>query len=463
MVATSGLVLALGATRAPVLDAAVVPLVAGFLLLLAVCRAVRPDDTFSAHRVLVLAGASFAAHFLIGIAINSSPTWVQYLGGDAVTYDQGARAIVAHWANAAAPFPYVGPGKEGFYYLLAGLYRVFGAFPVAGLAINAWFSASLVPLLYDITRRLFGAKAGWYAALIVMLQPGFLIWTSQLLREAGLIFFLAVALDCTIRLATRPSMGPALILAADVTLMLTFRADVGLMSAGTLAVGLVIGRRKISTSALSVGAVLLLVAVLVGAVGLGRNGYQATSQVNLSTVNAARSDLAGTAASGFDTTANVSTASGAIGYLPIGLPSFMFGPFPWQLHNIRQLLGGLEALTVLGLIPATWRGWRLARRSGRRLRFLLALPALGLALSLALLIGNYGTAVRERLQVTVFLIPLAAAGLSEGRARRKVKASGDTAGDAPDLGIDLQRADFTGFAIEVSQHSTSRTNSPGTN
>jgi hypothetical protein len=183
--------------------------------------------------------------------------------------------------------------------------------------------------------------------------------------------------------------------------------------------GLILGRRQVVSSILSAVAVAGMVIVLVGAVGVGRNGYQASSQVTLKQVSVARTDLSGTAASGFDKTADVSTPNRALSYLPRGLPSFLFGPFPWQLTNIRQLLGGIEALTVLGLAPSVWRGWRLSRaRIGMR-RALFFLPAAGMAISLALLIGNYGTVVRERLQVLVFLIPLAALGISTRRAKKR--------------------------------------------
>ncbi|MDP9073224.1 MAG: hypothetical protein M3N98_03435, partial [Actinomycetota bacterium] len=277
VIGAGGSLLALGATQWPRFDATVVPATAGLLLLSAVCRIIRPDDPRRARRVLGLAVAAFALHLAIGMVINRSHTLVGYLGGDAITYDQGARAIAARWQGARVPFPVLGPGKEGFYYALAGLYWVFGAFPVAGLAMNAFFAAALVPLLHDLTERLFGSDAGWWAAVIVTVQPGFLIWTSQLLREAGVIFVLALALNCAVRISTRASPGPLVLLAADLALALTFRADVALAAAAGLAAGSILARKQIVSSVLSAAVVAGMVVVLVGAVGLGRNGYQASS------------------------------------------------------------------------------------------------------------------------------------------------------------------------------------------
>ena len=75
-------------------------------------------------------------------------------------------------------------------------------------------------------------------------------------------------------------------------------------------------------------------------------------------------------------------------------------------------------MTVLAMAPFTWRGWRLAGRQIGRPRLILLLPAALLAVSLSLLIGNYGTVVRERLQVLVFLVPLTGLGLADYQAAR---------------------------------------------
>jgi 4-amino-4-deoxy-L-arabinose transferase-like glycosyltransferase len=404
-----------------------IPIVAALLLLVAVCRAVRPDDTPMARRVMKWALVSFAVHFLLGYVILQSASFAHSLASDATTYDLGARLIVAHWHHLG-PLPHMSKGKEGFYYSLAVLYWAVGPYPLAGFALNAFFAAATVPLMFDVTRRLFDSDAAWWAVVIVSLQPGFLVWPAQLLREAGALFFLAVALDCAVRLATRANLSAALLLAADVGLFLTYRSDVALIVAVGLVIGLALGRRQVVGGVLVAGTVVAMGLVLVLALGVGRSGYQLATSANLAQVSNARHDLARTATSGFDVSVSVSTPRRALSYLPKGLPYFLWGPFPWQARNVPALFSVVDALTVTALTPSMWRGFKEARERVGRMQLLLLLPAAALTLGLTLLIGNFGTIVRERLQVLVFLIPLAGLGIARQRAQRS--AATVTAGAA---------------------------------
>jgi hypothetical protein len=70
-------------------------------------------------------------------------------------------------------------------------------------------------------------------------------------------------------------------------------------------------------------------------------------------------------------------------------------------------------------LPLMWWGFFANRRRfGRRLMLLLV-PAGMISVILALLIGNFGTIVRERPQVTVLLLPLVALGLDHVRPRAR--------------------------------------------
>lgn len=412
-------VVGVAVSQAPAAMALGVPIVASALCLGGLLRALRdPGDPAAAAWVGRLTLLSFVAHLVLGLLILQSDAAVEALGGDANTYDFGARAIVDHWnGRATADLTFLQPGKEGFFYGLAALYWLLGPYPAAGLAVNAGLAAGVVPLVHDTTHRLFGRDAARIATLLYVLLPGFLIWTSQLLREAAVVFLLAASANATVRLHHRATPGAVGALVASLAVLFTVRANVALLAAGGFTVGLALGRRRMAAGTVTACVVTLLVLLLVPVAGLGERGFQATTDADLEQVDLARRDLATSAESGIAPDADVSTPGTAMRFLPLGVMAFSFGPFPWTASNVRQLAGVLEALTLWALVPLLVRGWRHARGTIGRGRLVLGIPAAVLTVALSLFVGNYGTVVRERLQVTILLLPLIGCGWA-ARGRR---------------------------------------------
>lgn len=401
---------------APSVVAVVVPMVAMTMALIGLVRWLGRGDPVASRRVMAWTLGAFVAHFAIGWVIWSSPTLTGYFGGDALTYHYGALGLLQHW-TAGAPAPGLPSGKRGFFYLLGGLYWVFGAHPAAGLAVDAAMAAAVIPLISDATRRLFGPEAARPVPLLCTFLPGFLLWGSQLLREAGVYFLIAACLACAVRLRERVTPGALVGFATAAGLLVLWRADVGLIVAGGLGIGMALGRGR-AGGALAGASALALVAVLVLGLGVGYSGYHLVTHANLSLINGIRSDSSQSAASGFLPNANVSTPAHAAGYLPLGSLYFLFGPFPWQIHGGRQLFGLPDSLAWWFLLPSLWRG---ARASWSRYRWgtaLSVLPALALAGALSLFVANFGTTVRERMQVILLLVPLVALGWSMRKVGR---------------------------------------------
>jgi hypothetical protein len=248
--------------------------------------------------------------------------------------------------------------------------------------------------------------------VLATLLPGFLIWGSQLLREAGIYFFIAVALNCAVRVLDRPTLSALALMAVAVGMMVTFRADVGALVGASLVVALVMGSRRTATGMTTgLGAAALVLGLVLGA-GLGYSGFHFITHANLQQINGIRAGSSKEAASGFLPEANVSTAKHAATYLPVGSVYFLFGPSPWQVHGLRQLAAVPDVLIWWLLLPALWSGIRQAARTRGREVLVYLLPALALLAVLALLIANFGTAVRERMQIIVLLIPLISLGWS---------------------------------------------------
>lgn len=408
---TAGLAaVALGAGAAivfaPAVLAVAVPLALGAVVLRALVRVVTRDEGPAAEaRLAMWVGGGLVAHLLVGWFGHTTNIAV-----DAHFYDRLAQQVVDHWRHGF-PFEPLPFGKEGFIYLLAALYRVFGHYPAAGVAVNCVLGAATIPVVYDTTKRLFNAEAARFVGPLLML-PAFLIWTSTLLREAAILLLMATALNAGVRLSDRFGAGRFIVMGASLTLLFTFRANVALLLMASLLPALVVSRREL-LSGLGTGlTVTAMILMLVVGGGIGYSGYKLTSGASLEQVEVSRDELATTAESGFSHGADVSTTKGAITYLPLGLTNFMLGPFPWQARGARQLLALPDVLLWWALLPSLCRGMVHGVRVLRRKTLLLFMPAGLIAAVLSLLIGNFGTAVRERLQVLIVLLPLIAVGLA---------------------------------------------------
>ncbi|MDQ4142194.1 MAG: hypothetical protein M3198_00360 [Actinomycetota bacterium] len=401
----------------PSFAAIAVPLLFGviFLRLLLVGLFPRTGNNETTSRVAFWTYLAFALHLAIGLAVQLKMNGTEFLAApDAQHYHQGAMQIVRHWGGSGA-LPLMGRGKEGFYYLVAALYQVFGPRPVAGLIVNASLAAAVIPLVTSSTRRLFGIISPRYVAIPLFLMPSFLVWPSQLLREAGVLFFMAVVIHTAILLTERITAARVVVGSLAMALLFTFRAPVGMVLAGTLLIALAFAQRSLVGGVGSSVAWLGLLAALVLGAGLGYSGYRWSTQADISTLNQVQVGTAVGAGSGFFYDSEMSTPLQAIGRLPISMARFAFGPFPWETPGIRQAPGLVETALILLLLPSLVRGlkkgWKLAGRKS----FVLLLPAVFLAALLSLVVGNYGLLLRERAQVTLLLIPFIALGLASRR------------------------------------------------
>jgi hypothetical protein len=403
--------------RLPALVALVAPLIVVIIALRAAVSLLtgEEEDDDGARRIWAWTLASLVLHLAVGLLLFDLRD-TSLFPPDAVKYDEGARQLVDHWTREL-PMARLPSGKEGFFYLVAGLYRVLGPHAEAALVVNAAMVAALVPLMTDVTRRMFGSAAARFVAPLVVLLPGLMLWTSSLLREAGICFLIALATNAAVRLTSKITPSTILVMTSALALLFTFRGNVALLVAAGLVIGLTIGHRElVSGLSAGLGAMVILLGVVVG-LGLGYSGYRVSVEADLEQVEGVRGALSTSAASGFTPEADVSTTRGALSYLPTGFVNFFLGPFPWQMKNARQLIALPDVLVWWFLLPSLVRGVRTgARRIGRRVIVLLV-PAFMTTLMLSLLIGNFGTVLRERVQLVVLLVPFIALGLALRGAR----------------------------------------------
>jgi hypothetical protein len=380
----------------------------------------RDESDDERNRVLHWTLTCFGLHVLIGTCIVSSTALVLYLGPDALGYHAWAAERARAWTLGAAstPIARLGPGKSGFTQLLAGFYWITTPSMVAGIIMNGAFAAGLVPLLHRATTMLFGRDRSRSVPALVTLLPPFLVWPSQLLREAPVLFLLGTILLAAVSLQRRVSLTAVLTMIIATALLLDLRGTLAYPLVLVVVLSIVVARRNVVIGALNAASVVTLLVITIGVLGIGFSGYQYASDRDLTDLSKFRQNTSREANSGFDDETETETTSHAITYLFGAAPRFLAGPAPWQATSARQVPAILDAAVWWWALLVAWRGFRHARDLGSRRPLLtLLLPAAGITVMLSLGLGNYGLVVRQRPQVLLFLVPLIALGLTSRRAR----------------------------------------------
>lgn len=326
---------------------------------------------------------------------------------DAAYYDRLAVAMLAGGTDRG-----VSAGKEGFSTLLSWVYGFFGHHPVFGLWINALALGLTVCVIAALARRLdlSPRAAMWLAAL----YPACFIWGTLLLRES--ITWLLLALLCLAAaglVTNRSLLGNTVLMGLAFTGLLTFRGSVAIAVTIALIAAVVVARR----GGIGVYVVLGLAAGLVFLTPLADQVDAIFGRYDFQQIDASREALQRTADSAFAT-----GSGGPLAVVVTVLPRVLFGPYVWESGSVG-IPGVIDGLLWVTLLLTAIYG--LATAANKRALTVLVFPSVTLLLVLAMTSGNYGTMVRLRVQVAIFLIPLAAAGLATMRRRRRARRNAD--------------------------------------
>jgi hypothetical protein len=228
----------------------------------------------------------------------------------------------------------------------------------------------------------------------------------------------------TLKLGEKFSIKFLVILIASALGLLTLRFYIFYMVIAAITGAFVVGMRAFSAQSF-VRQFLVIIVMGLALTYLGITRYAGTqfeSFGNLKTVQRSRLDAAQSAQSGFAQDVDVSTTSGALAAIPIGLFYLLFAPLPWQLASLRQMIT-LPEMTVWWcsfplLILGLWFTIRYRLRQVSPILFFTTLLTLGYSVFQ----GNVGTAYRQRSQLLVFYFIFIAVGfilLKEKREDRK--------------------------------------------
>lgn len=318
---------------------------------------------------------------------------------------------------------------------MALLYSVFGHSSAMVQMINATLGALVVVLVWRIALLLNGdEKASLIAAWVVALNPSAILHSGLLLREVAVTFPLIVGVYHLVVWHRGRSLKNAAY--AGVALMVsmafhsgTYAVLVGLAlwSLGSWVRALLSGRLRL----LAKNTVAL--ALVGSAVAFAANtgwGMQKFSQVETDDADALTASLrhqsAGRTAYLDDLEAN--TPMDLVTQAPLRVTYFLFAPFPWMLQTSRDALGVIDALLFLWLVGRLVRYHEFPRRNASALLVVAVFSVM--ALTFAMGVSNYGTAMRHRAKMLPMLIAVSLA-FSPRRAGRPGEATGSTGSRPP--------------------------------
>lgn len=399
-----------------VLICAVVAVIAGLFI-----NNVKVDKQFLLRLFIV----GVLVRMLIGTLIFSLHLQ-EFFGGDANTYDYLGNELLAIWQGNTIFVSdievFSTGGGWGMLYLVGAIYWIIGRNPLAVQFVNAVLGAATAPLVYLCAQHMFrNLRVARIAAFFVVFYPSLVLWSSQGLKDAPIVFLLVAAMYATLKLGEKLNVKYFLVLVASLFGILSLRFYIFYMITAAIAGAFVIGMRRFSAQSVARQAVALI------AIGLALTylGVLRTASAkleiygNLEAIQRSRSDLAVTATSGFSKDVDVTTTAGALTALPVGMVYLLFAPFPWQLANLRQSITLPEMLIWWASFPMLILGLWFTIRYRLRQAFPILIFTTMLTLSYSIFQGNIGTAYRQRSQLLVFYFMFVAVGIVLFKEKRE--------------------------------------------
>lgn len=400
------------------------------VIVILVIRKVDRENAFLVNIFLV----ALMARILFGTTVHIFELR-EFFGGDALTYDFFGNRILEVWQGQASANDWLsqramtttGPGW-GIHYLTAFIYAVFGRNFLAAQSFCAVIGAATAPLVYICSHSIFqNQRVGKISAFLVALFPGFIIWSSQLLKDGLIIFLLVLSMTMVLRLQKKFDYVSVLILTCSLFGILALRFYVFYMVAVAVAASFVIGQSGSVKTIVRGFIVLAILGISLAYIGVFQTASLDFEKYgNLERIQVSRSDLARSAESGYGENVDVSTTEGAIAVLPLGFAYLMFAPFPWQVSNFRQAITLPEMMVWWASLPLLLSGLWYTIKNRLRPSISILIFTLLLTIAYSVFQGNVGTAYRQRAQIQVFLFIFIAVGWTlhqEKKEARKILRS----------------------------------------
>lgn len=344
----------------------------------------------------------------------------EFFGGDAVQYDYFGFAQMQAWGGDKYQRSIVslfvgeaGGSAWGMVYFVAAIYSLVGRNMLAVQFVNSVLGAVTAPIIFLCAQQVFNnTRVGKLAAIAVAFYPSLALWSSQGLKDGPIVFFLALSILATLKLSEKMSVKYVAVLVCSLFAVLSLRFYLFYMLSVAIGGSFIIGMKTLTTTTFFRQLVVIVMLGL-GLTYLGVTRYaniQLERFASLESVQRSRQDASRKADSGFGKDVDVSTTSGALTVIPIGLLYLLFAPFPWQLVSLRQSITLPEMIIWWASFPMLVLGLWFSIRYRLRMISPILIFTFMLSLAYSVFQGNVGTAYRQRAQLLVFYFIFVAVG-----------------------------------------------------
>lgn len=400
-------------------DGAVAALLCSFLSFFVILAILKTDEGEKGFLINI-----FLAGLLVRVTLATLIyvfEWQNIFGPDAATYDIAGNRILSYWLGKTTINAY---GVEyalsmtntgwGMKYLVAVIYAIVGRNPLAAQFFCCVLGAATSVALYICSRKIFrNLRAAKTAALLAAFFPSMIIWSSQLLKDGVIIFFLVMIMVALINLHEKLNYLSLVTMIFSLTAILSLRFYIFYMMVAAVVGSFVVGVSGSNQSLIRRLVILLVIGTALTYIGASRSAQENVDQFgSLERLQQSRRDQAVSAESGYGKDIDVSTSEGVIAVLPIGFLFLMFAPFPWDIGSLSKTIIVPETLLWYASMPLLVKGLFYAIKNRLRSSIAILIFTLMLTVAYSIFQANVGTAYRQRTQIQVFLFIFIAVGWS---------------------------------------------------
>ncbi len=144
--------------------------------------------------ILILFVSGILLRVVLSLFLYSQSYAQGYSGfssGDAAVYSERAWQIAQFWLDPDKySFPRIRHGINGYTYIIAFFYSLFGYSPLVAKFINCLLGTASGILIFYITKDIFNAKIAKLSAIFVVFSPSLIRWSIDTLKDPLVIFLI---------------------------------------------------------------------------------------------------------------------------------------------------------------------------------------------------------------------------------------------------------------------------------